>query len=474
MSPIRNPIIGRIDTEGATGLREVHSPHSGKTVGEVGYADIDQMKFAIEDSAKIFHDFRKLSAENRSIILKTTSDLLAERKEELAQLITCESGKPITYSRIEVDRAVFTFAAAAKAALHADDDITPDLLGASNAVGRTVTYRYFPLGVIAAITPFNFPLNLVAHKVAPAIAAGNVVILKPAPQTPLTAFALYDIMLEAGLPIGVLKVIPCDNDVAEGLVTDEHIKMLSFTGSTPVGWKLKSLVPKKKVALELGGNGSVIVDEVKDWDSLIKSLTVAAYYYAGQVCISLQNLYVKREIYDAMLDKMIRASKAMMAGDPLNEDTILGPMISESAALKVKGWLDEAVAAGATMHCGNFMAPNYMTPTVLTNVPNSTTISCEEAFAPIVIIEPYDDISEAISKINSSRYGLQAGLYSSNDEVINSAYNQLEVGGLIINDTNTFRIDTMPYGGIKDSGFGREGIEFAMKEMSEIKVLVSK
>ncbi len=474
MSSIRNPIIGRIETEGAAGLREVHSPHSGKTVGEVGYADLDQIKFAVEDSARTFQDFRKLSAENRSTILKATSDLLGERKEELAQLITSESGKPITYSRIEVDRAVFTFAAAAKAALHADDDITPDLLGAPNAAGRTVTYRYFPVGVIAAITPFNFPLNLVAHKIAPAIAAGNCVILKPAPQTPLTAFALYDIMMEAGLPIGVLKVIPCENEVAEALVTDERIKMLSFTGSALVGWKLNALVPKKKVALELGGNGCTIIDEVKDWDSLVKSLAIAAYYYAGQVCISLQKLYVKREFYEEMLDKIVRASKAMMAGDPLLEDTVLGPMISEAAAMKVKGWIDEAVAAGATMHSGNFMAPNYLSPTVLTNVPESATISQEEAFAPVLIVEPYNDIVEAITKINSSRYGLQAALYSSDEEVINSAYNQLEVGGLIINDTNTFRIDTMPYGGIKDSGFGREGIEFAMKEMAEIKVRVKR
>ncbi|MFI5264080.1 MAG: aldehyde dehydrogenase family protein [Candidatus Kapaibacterium sp.] len=474
MPQTRHPIIGGTETEGLAGLHEVCSPHLGTALGLVSYLNLVQMKMAIAEAGNAFRSFRNISPQVRSDILQKTSAFLAQQKEEIAALITAESGKPITYSRIEVDRAVFTFSAAAKAALHTHDDITPDLLGAPNAVGRTVTYRYFPLGVIAAITPFNFPLNLVAHKVAPAIAAGNTLLLKPAPQTPLTAFALADIMKEAGLPDGVLNVVPCDNDVAEAMFTDERVKMLSFTGSAAVGWKLKSLVPKKKVALELGGNGSAIIDEVKDWDSLIQALTVAAYYYAGQVCISLQNLYVKRTLYDEMLDKMVRASKALMALDPTHDETILGPMISESAAGKVKLWLEEAVSAGARMHCGNYMAPNYLSPTVLTNVPESATIFKEEAFAPVLIIIPYDDISEPISKINSGRYGLQASLYSSDPKIIERAYNELEVGGLIVNDTNTFRIDTMPYGGVKDSGFGREGIEFAMREMGEMKVVVSR
>ncbi len=472
MPQTRHPIIGGTGTEGLAGLHEVCSPHLGTVVGFVSYANLGQMKMAIAEADEAFRSFRNTAAQERSAILGRTSDLLAGRKETIAALITAESGKPITYSRIEVDRAVFTFSAAAKAALHTNDNIAPDLLGAPNAAGRIVTYRYFPVGVIAAITPFNFPLNLVVHKIAPAIASGNTAILKPAPQTPLTAFALADIMQEAGLPDGVLNVVPCDNDVAEAMVTDERVKMLSFTGSAAVGWKLKSLVPKKKAALELGGNGSAIVDEVKDWNSLIQALSVAAYYYAGQVCISLQNLYVKRNLYDEILDKMVRASKALMALDPTHDETILGPMISEGAAQKAKGWIDEAVVTGATMHSGNYMAPNYLSPTVLTNVPETATIFKEEAFAPVLLIFPYDDISEPIAKINSSRYGLQASLYSSDPKIIERVYNELEVGGLIVNDTNTFRIDTMPYGGIKDSGFGREGIEFAMKEMSEIKVMV--
>lgn len=470
----RHPLISGTETDGAAGLREVLSPHSGKAVGAVSYADLAQMQSAIESSHQAFELFRNESHEHRSAILKRTSELLAERKEEIAQTITSESGKPITYSRIEVDRAVFTFSAAAKAALHVNDDITPDLLGAPNAVGREVTYRYFPVGVIGAITPFNFPLNLVAHKVAPAIAAGNTVVLKPAPQTPLTAFLLADIMKEAGLPDGVLNIVPCENDVAESLVTDERVNMISFTGSAAVGWKLKSLVPKKKVALELGGNGSAIIDEVKDWESLIPALTTAAFYYAGQVCISLQNLYVKREFYTEMLDKMMRSANGITVSDPLLEDTIVGPMISAAAAEKVKTWIDEAVHVGAVMHCGSYLPPNYLTPTILTDVTESCSIFKEEAFAPVLLIIPYDDISEPITKINSSHYGLQASLYSNDEKIIDRVYNQLEVGGLIINDTNTFRIDTVPYGGVKDSGFGREGIEFAMREMGEIKVRVSR
>jgi acyl-CoA reductase-like NAD-dependent aldehyde dehydrogenase len=477
MSITRHPIIGGNETAGAAGTHEIRSPHSGTVVGEVSYADSEQMKSAIENSDKAFQSFRDESPARRSRILQTTSNLITERKEEIAKLITSESGKPITYSRIEVDRAIFTFAAAAKAALHACDDITPDLLGAPNAVGRTVTYRYFPIGVIAAITPFNFPLNLVVHKVAPAMASGNTVILKPAPQTPLTSFLLSDIMQEAGLPDGVLNVVPCENEIAEAMITDERIKMLSFTGSAVVGWKLKSLIPKKKVTLELGGNGSMIVNEVHEWDSLTTSLTIAAFYYAGQVCISLQNLYVKRDLYPEMLDKMTRAAKAIIAGDPMDDDTLVGPMISEAAARKSKQWIDEAVSIGATMSAaadGSFMGPNYLTPTVLTGVPETATIFKEEAFAPVLVIIPYDDISEAIAKINSGRYGLQASLYSNDPEIIETAYEELEVGGLIVNDTNIFRIDTMPYGGVKDSGFGREGIEFAMREMAEIKVLVRK
>lgn len=470
----RHPIISGTEVEGAAGLREVLSPHSGKAVGAVTYADLAQMQSSVESSHQAFQSFRNAPPEDRSAILRRTSELLAERKEEIAQTITSESGKPITYSRIEVDRAVFTFSAAAKSALHVNDGITPDLLGAPNAVGRSVTYRYFPVGVIAAITPFNFPLNLVAHKVAPAIAARNTVVLKPAPQTPLTAFMLADIMKEAGLPDGVLNVLPCENDIAEALVTNEQVNMLSFTGSAAVGWKLKSLVPKKKVALELGGNGSAIIDEVADWDSLIPALTTAAFYYAGQVCISLQNLYVKREFYAKMIDKMMRSANYITVSDPMLDETIVGPMISATAAEKVKIWIDEAVHVGAIMHCGSYLPPNYLTPTILTDVPESCSIFKEEAFAPVLLIIPYYDISESIAKINSGRYGLQVSLYSSDEKIIDQAYNQLEVGGLIVNDTNIFRIDTMPYGGVKDSGFGREGIEFAMKEMGEIKVRVLK
>lgn len=433
-------------------------------------SDKTQALEAIRKADEIFHTV-PLSADERSIILQRTSNLLANRKEEFASLITKEAGKPITYSRIEVDRAVFTFAAASAWALRSEEEIYPNLLDAPNAVGRKVLYSYFPVGVALAITPFNFPLNLVAHKLAPAIAAGNTIVLKPAPQATLTAYLLADVLKEAGLPDGWLNVISCENDVAEAMVTDDRVKVLSFTGSAAVGWYLKSLVPKKKVTLELGGNGAVIVDDVADIDALIKSLIVAGFYYAGQVCISLQKLFIRTELYDEVIKKFVDAAREAVVGDPSDEKTLVGPMISPAAAEKSWSWVEEAVAKGAAKLCGEFRKPNIITPTILENVPLDCKAFTEEIFAPVVIAHRYDNIDSVIQILNKSRYGLQAGLYSTDPETIKKVYTNLEVGGLIVGDTNTFRIDTMPYGGVKDSGFGREGVEFAMREMMEVKVL---
>jgi acyl-CoA reductase-like NAD-dependent aldehyde dehydrogenase len=340
--------------------------------------------------------------------------------------------------------------------------------------GRTGSFRYFPLGVILAITPFNYPLNLVAHKVAPAIAAGNSVVLKPAPQTPLTSFLLAEIMQEAGLPAGLLNVVPCENDVAESMVRDERIAMISFTGSDGVGWKLKSLAGRAKVALELGGNGSVILNDADDLAQVTETLARAAFNYAGQICISLQNLLVKREHFERVLGMMIDLANKLSVADPKIESTVVGPMISDAAAQKVEGWIKAAVDLGAIRHTGQYQAPNWITPTVLTNVSKEAEIYQNEAFAPVVIVQPYDEIAEAIEVVNSSKYGLQAGLFTRDIRLVHQAYEQLDVGGLIVNDANSFRLDTMPYGGVKSSGFGREGIIFAMREMSELKMLVVK
>jgi len=470
---IRHAIINGKETPGNAGELIVINPYDNCEVGRVTYIDKLQASNAVESANSIFRTV-KLSSKARSEILAKASALILERKNEITSIIVKEAGKPVQYARAEVERAAFTFLAASKAALRFDEPIIPNLLGALNANGRSVSYKYFRVGVLCAITPFNFPLNLVAHKVAPAIACGNTVVLKPAPQTPLTSFLLYDILKEAGLPDGWLNVVPCENEVAQTIVEDERTKMLSFTGSVNVGWYLKSLIPKKKITLELGGNGAVIVDEVTDTNSLVKSLVVSGYSYAGQVCISLQNLYIKDALYDEVVARFVEAAKTVAVGDPMSEDTVVGPMITSQAAEKAWSWVEDAIVKGATKLCGEFQPPNIITPTILKNVPNDCSVSCEEVFAPVVVLHKYSDIDEVIEELNASRYGLQVGLFSTNRELIDKVYHRLEVGGLIVGDTNTFRIDTMPYGGVKDSGYGREGVEFAVREMCEIKVLVEK
>lgn len=474
MNSRRDPILGGKTVTGNKGVRPVLDPFDGSVTGEVSYADLAQSELAIASAREAFTAFREAPAYRRSEILVRASQLISDRKEELALLITRESGKPITSSRIEVDRATFTFHSASEAAQHAAEGEVIDMTVAKSGIGRTGSYRYFPVGVVLAITPFNFPLNLVAHKLAPAIAAGNTVVLKPAPQTPLTSFFLADILKEAGLPDGVLSVVPCENDVAESLVKNEGIAFVSFTGSDAVGWKIKALAGRARIALELGGNGSVIVDELSDPESIVKTLTMAAFNYAGQICISLQHLLVRREHYDRVLNMAIASAQQIPMGDPKLDSTVVGPMISQAAAEKVNGWIAEAVSMGAKRHTGEYRGGNWITPTVLTNVPREAHIYRNEAFAPVVLVQPYDEIDEAIEIVNNGVYGLQAGLFSNDIRVINRVYEKLEVGGLIVNDANAFRLDTMPYGGVKASGLGREGVKFAMREMSEVKMLVVK
>lgn len=467
------PLIDGKEIETAAS-HTVNDPFDGAVIGSVGYASHEQARQAIDDSRRAFASFRHMPAYQRAEILSKTSEGIRERKEEIAMMITRESGKPITLARIEVDRAIFTFRAAAEACPRAAEGEVMDMSVTASGIGRTGSFRYFPLGVILAITPFNYPLNLVAHKVAPAIAAGNSVVLKPAPQTPFTSFILADILQAAGLPAGVLNVVPCENDVAESMVRDERVAMISFTGSDAVGWKLKSIAGRAKVALELGGNGCVIVHDAEDLAKVTESLALAAFNYAGQICISLQNLLVKREHYQFVLDRMIEAAKRTTPSDPKDASTVLGPMISAVAASKVERWIQAAVSAGAMRHTGELTEPNLLSPTVLTDVPVDSEIYQSEAFAPVVIVQPYDSFDEALEIVNRSKYGLQAGLFTNDVRLIQQAYDQLEVGGLIVNDSNSFRLDTMPYGGVKSSGFGREGIIFAMREMSEVKMLVVK
>jgi acyl-CoA reductase-like NAD-dependent aldehyde dehydrogenase len=471
---MRGPITGGVETLDGVSSKKILAPYDDAILEEIAYASSEQLTDAIKAAHTAFAVSRIESPEVRSARLAKISQLIAERKELFADSITAESGKPITYSRIEVDRAVYTFAAAAKEAKTAEDPIHLDFSDAPNGKDRTGHYRYFPTGTVAAITPFNFPLNLVAHKVAPALAVGNTIILKPAPQTPLTSYLLADVIADAGVPSGFFSLLPCDNDVAEALVKHSDIKVVSFTGSAKVGWYLKSLVPKKKVTLELGGNGAVIINDWNDIDSILPSLITAAFYYAGQVCISLQRLFIKAELYDEVLARFIEAARSIVVGDPRDPATVVGPMISPDAVERVENWIADAVKLGAVQHCGEIRKPKFITPTILTNVPETCDLSCEEVFAPVVIVEKYSRIEDVIDKLNASRYGLQVGLFSKDQTLIDTVYRDLNVGGLIVGDTNAFRIDTMPYGGVKDSGFGREGIIYAMREMTEMKLLVSR
>ena len=330
----------------------------------------------------------------------------------------------------------------------------------------------FPLGPIAGITPFNFPLNLVAHKVAPAIAAGCPLVLKPAPQTPLTALLLAEAVQQAGWPDGGLNVLPLSNEDAGLLVTDERIKLISFTGSAAVGWQIKKNCGKKKVVLELGGNAGVIVHSDADLAYAADRCVVGGFSYAGQTCISVQRILVERSAFAKFTDLLLEGVKKLKTGDPLDDSTDLGPLIRESDAVRASDWIQEAVRGGARLLCGGQRQGPVLEPTVLTGTRPEMKVNCQEIFAPVVTVEPYDDFNQALKQINNSPYGLQAGLFTRDAKLIFNAYEELEVGGLIAGDVPAFRIDHMPYGGVKDSGLGREGLRYAIEEMTEPKLLV--
>jgi glyceraldehyde-3-phosphate dehydrogenase (NADP+) len=382
-----------------------------------------------------------------------------------------EAGKPIKAARTEVERAIFTFNVAAEESTRIYGEYLP-LDWQEFTAGRWGIVRRFPLGPIAGITPFNFPLNLVAHKVAPAIAAGCPLVLKPAPQTPLTALLLAEAVQQAGWPDGGLNVLPLSNDDAGLLVTDERIKLISFTGSAAVGWQIKKNCGKKKVVLELGGNAGVIVHSDADLAYAADRCVAGGFAYAGQTCISVQRILVERTAFAKFTDLLLEGVKKLKIGDPLDDSTDLGPLIRESDAVRASDWIQEAVRGGARLLCGGQRRGPVLDPTVLTGTRPEMKVNCQEIFAPVVTVEPYDDFNQALKQINNSPYGLQAGLFTRDAKLIFNAYEELEVGGLIAGDVPAFRIDHMPYGGVKDSGLGREGLRYAIEEMTEPKLLV--
>jgi acyl-CoA reductase-like NAD-dependent aldehyde dehydrogenase len=461
-------INGRWIEEGA--IQEIKTPFDGAAVGVVTLAGPRQIEAAIAASVRAFEVTRKLPVFKRQEILRAVSSKIQEKREQFARIIALEAGKPIKTARAEVDRAVFTFSVAAEEAARIGGEYLPlDLQ--EFTTGRWAMVRRYPVGPIAAITPFNFPVNLVAHKLAPAMAAGCSVVLKPAPQTPFTAFLLAEVIHEAGWPAGALNLIPTTNEDAALIVSDDRLKMLSFTGSSAVGWKLKSTAGKKKVVLELGGNAAVAIHSDADLDFAAERCAVAGFSYAGQSCISVQRILVHKPVFDSFLQKFIERTKKLKTGDPLDEATDVGPLIRLSDAERAESWVKEAVAAGAKVLLGGGRKGSVFEPTILTNTRPDMKVNCQEVFAPVKTVEAYEDFSDALKRINASPYGLQAGLFTNDARLIFRAYDELEVGGLIVGDVPTFRIDHMPYGGVKDSGLGREGLKYAIEEMTEPRLL---
>jgi acyl-CoA reductase-like NAD-dependent aldehyde dehydrogenase len=450
---------------------EVRAPYDGSLVGRVTQARREHAEAAIAASVKAFSTTKRLPAFERQRVLRRIAQQLLERRDEFARTLAQEAGKPIRLARIEIDRAIFIFNIAAEEATRIYGEYLP-LDWQEFTAGRWGIIKRYPLGPIAGITPFNFPLNLVAHKVAPAMAAGCSMVLKPAPQTPLCALLLAECVQQAGWPDGGLNVLPLSNDDASLLVTDDRIKLISFTGSVPVGWDIKRRAGKKKVVLELGGNAAALVHSDADLDYAAERCIAGSFGYAGQTCISVQRILVEHSVYGKFTDLLVKGVEKLKTGDPMNESTDLGPLIRESDAVRVTQWIDEAVRAGARLLCGGQRRGSIVEPTVLTATKPEMKVNCQEIFGPVVTVEPYQNFDEALRRINNSNYGLQAGIFTRDAKLLFQAYDELEVGAVIAGDIPSFRIDQMPYGGVKDSGIGREGLRYAIEEMTEPKLLV--
>jgi acyl-CoA reductase-like NAD-dependent aldehyde dehydrogenase len=450
---------------------EIRAPYDQQVIARIHQGRRSHVEAAIAAAVRAFSTTRRLPTFERQRVLRRIGHNISARKEEFSRTLAQEAGKPIKAARTEVDRAIFTFNIAAEESTRIYGEYLP-LDWQESTAGRWGIVRRFPLGPVAGITPFNFPLNLVAHKVAPAIAAGCPIILKPAPQTPLSSLLLAEAVQEAGWPDGGFNVLPLSNEDVSLLVTDERIKLLSFTGSAPVGWMMKKNAGKKKVVLELGGNAAVIVHNDADLEYAVDRCVAGGFAYAGQTCISVQRMLVEQSVYGKFVELLLSSVRSLKVGDPLDESTDVGPLIRESDAIRAVDWVQEAVRGGARLLCGGQRHGWCLEPTVLTGTKGDMKVNCQEIFAPVVTVEPYTEFAAALREVNHSPYGLQAGLFTRDAKLIFQAYEELEVGGLIAGDVPSFRVDHMPYGGIKDSGLGREGIRYAIEDMTELKLLV--
>jgi len=449
----------------------VTSPWSGETVGECCRAGENEVQQALSVGHAASKEMKALRNYQRADILHKAADLISAQAEEFARLIVLEGGKPILEARGEAARAESTFRLAAEAARVWGGEILPLDITAGGG-DRIALVRRFPLGLVTGISPFNFPLNLVAHKVAPAIAVGNAINIKPASSTPLTALKLGDLLLEAGLPSGALNVLPMSSKLAAPLLEDSRVKAVTFTGSGAVGKHINKMAMGKRICLELGGNAAAVVEPDADLNHALNRILIGGYAHSGQTCISVQHVLLQWDIYDDFIAKYIPMVEDLKMGDPLDESTKVTALIDNGEAVRIEEWIREAIGMDAKLLCGGECNGNCITPAVLTDVPEDAHLCSDEAFAPLTVVSGYNKLEEAIERINSWKYGLQTGIFTKNIDKAMMAFNRLDVGGVIIDDVPTFRIDNYPYGGVKESGFGREGVKYTMEELSELKTLV--
>jgi len=446
---------------------------SGEVFAEVCVANTSLIAQAVHAAVAAEAPMRRLPAWKRRDVLRHCVHRFEQRREELAVALCREAGKPIRDSRVEVTRLIETFSIAAEEATRIKGEVLPMDISARGE-GYSGMWKRVPVGACAFITPFNFPLNLVAHKVAPAIAAGCPFVLKPASLTPLGALIIGEVLAETELPAGAFSILPAERAAADALVTDDRLKLLSFTGSDVIGWDMKARAGRKRVTLELGGNAAVIVDETADLDFAVERCVFGAFYQSGQSCISVQRILVHESLYNAFRDKLVAKAKTLVTGNPHDEGTFCGPVISEKEARRIESWITAARDAGAAVLCGGERNGLMITPCVLENVPPGQQITEGEVFGPACVLEKFASFAEAIERVNASRYGLQAGVFTRDRVRAALAWNELDVGGVVVGDIPSFRMDHMPYGGVKDSGIGREGVTSAIADMTEVRVLISR
>jgi len=450
--------------------QDVNSPYSGETVARVARAGAEHARKALDAAEHAMTS--PLPAHERAAILDRVAALLKERHDEVAQTISAEAGKPLKAARVEAERAVSTYTMAAAEARRLAGDVVP--MDASPAgVGKVAYTMRVPIGIVGAITPFNFPLNLVAHKIAPALAAGCAVVLKPAGQTPLSALLLGELETEAGLPPGWLNVLVGPSaEIGDVIVEDERVKLITFTGSSGVGWKIRERAVKKRVNLELGNATPVVVEADADIEEAATKLAANAFSFAGQSCISVQRIYIQRSAYDDFVGRFIPKVQGLKVGDPVEEDTDVGPVIDEDARERIVSWVEEAKSAGATVLTGGEVVDGLLQPTVVADVTPDMKVSCQEVFGPLCTVSPYDSSEEAFELANGTEYGLQAGIFTANVKTALAAAAALDFGGVTVNEAPTFRADQMPYGGVKESGNTKEGPHYAVREMTEERLVV--